>query len=173
MTRPEMPFLTLLQEGTRLLQQGKALQALALLQEAHAMDEAHPDAALNLSSAYILAGKFSKAVPILERLSEQEPDNPMVWINLGAAYLGNPVLAGDEQQLQAIEAFRQALSINPVAPSVAYNIGLIYRDRQEIEKAIRWFERAIGANPNDRDARAILRRLRAEQPASVRGDEEE
>ncbi|NIP52669.1 MAG: tetratricopeptide repeat protein, partial [Aliifodinibius sp.] len=91
--------------------------------------------------------KFRKAVPILETLSEYEPDNAMVWTNLGAAYLGNPVLAMDKQQLKAIAAFEQALEIDPIAPNVAYNIGLIYRDRQEHEEAIYWFRQAIKANP--------------------------
>jgi tetratricopeptide (TPR) repeat protein len=83
----------------------------------------------------------------------------MIWTNLGAAYLGNPVLATDAQQQQAIAAFEQALALNPAAPSVAYNIGLIYRDRQENEQAIHWFRRAVQTNPRDKDARRILKRL--------------
>jgi tetratricopeptide (TPR) repeat protein len=149
----------LLREGTDLLRQGKVREALPLLEEAHEIDKVQPDVALNLGSAYILAGKFSKAVPILEALRAREPANAMVWTNLGAAYLGNPVLATDEQQRAAIDAFKRALEIDPVAPSVAYNIGLIYRDRGEREKAIQWFGRALESNPRDQHARHVLRRL--------------
>jgi tetratricopeptide (TPR) repeat protein len=98
----------------------------------------------------------------LEDLSDQDPDNAMVWTNLGAAYLGNPVLAHDEQQVRAIAAFEQALRINPIAPNVAYNIGLIYRDRKETDYAVYWFRQAIRANPADRDARSLLAKLEAE-----------
>ncbi|HFE65962.1 MAG TPA: tetratricopeptide repeat protein, partial [Chloroflexi bacterium] len=133
--------------------------ALPLLEKAHRLNPDNMDAALNLSSAYILSKRFKDAVPILEKLSERDPDNAMVWTNLGAAYLGNPVLARDEEQLQAIEAFQQALEVNPVAPHVAYNIGLIYRDRQENKAAVDWFQKALQANPNDQDARSLIARL--------------
>jgi tetratricopeptide (TPR) repeat protein len=97
---------------------------------------------------------------VLEAAVQLAPGNAMVWTNLGAAYLGNPALATDEQQLQAIAAFDRALELNPAAPNVAYNIGLIYRDRGETLQAIAYFERALQANPNDSDARRLLHKLR-------------
>ena len=152
-------FIHLLRAGTSLLKQGKVGDALPYLREAYALNPGSLDAALNLSGALILDKKFSKAVPILERLRDEHPDNAMILTNLGAAYLGNPILATEEHQLRAIEAFEEALDANPEAPSVAYNIGLIYRDRQEKEEAIRWFRRALETNPRDRDARSLLERL--------------
>ncbi|MFQ5400725.1 MAG: tetratricopeptide repeat protein [Anaerolineae bacterium] len=153
-------FEALFRQGTQLLHRGRVAEAAELLARAYELNPAHGDTAVNLSGAYILTKKFRQAVAILEALSEQEPDNPMVWTNLGAAYLGNPVLAKSEEQIRAIAAFERAIELNPAAPSVAYNIGLIYRDRQEREKAIFWFERAVKANPLDEDARRLLRRLR-------------
>ena len=97
---------------------------------------------------------------LLEQLRDQAPNNVMVWTNLGAAYLGNPILSRDDEQLQAIAAFKQALQIDPIAPNVAYNIGLIYRDRREYDLAINWFERALQANPNDQDAKNLIKKLR-------------
>jgi tetratricopeptide (TPR) repeat protein len=158
-------FRTLLRDGTRLLRQGRHNAALPLLEEAYDLFPDDPDAALNLGGAYILAGKFSRAIPVLEKLLEQEPENPMLWINLGAAYLGNPVLALDKHQRQAIAAFRRALELNPDAPSAAYNIGLIYRDRGELDHAVHWFQRAVGSNPDDGDAHALLARSAAERAA--------
>ena len=152
-------FKRLLEQGTALLRAGKTAAALPLLEKAHQMAPDNTDAALNLSGAYILSKRFNAAVPILEKLARQEPENPMVWTNLGAAYLGNPVLAQDEDQMRAIEAFKQALTVDPLAPHAAYNVGLIYRDRQENEEAIRWFRRALQANPHDKDARRLIARL--------------
>ncbi|MDX1662822.1 MAG: tetratricopeptide repeat protein [Candidatus Promineifilaceae bacterium] len=170
--RPETDerFIHLLRAGTSLLKQGKASDALPYLREAYALNPESLDAALNLSGAFILDKKFSKAVPILERLRKEYPENAMVLTNLGAAYLGNPILATEEHQMRAIEAFQEALEVNPDAPSVAYNIGLIYRDRQEKEEAIRWFRRAVETNPGDRDARSIMKRLERDL---ADGDEEE
>ena len=156
-------FHALLREGTNLLRQRRATDAMPLLEEAHRLDPAVADAALNLSGAYIMVGQFKKAVPILEELREQEPDNAMVWTNLGAAYLGNPILATSEQQTRAITAFKQALALDPSAPSVAYNLGLIYRDRQEWENARRWFKRAVRTNPRDQHARSLLKRLESDE----------
>ena len=153
----------LLLRGTRLLKAGKHSRALPLLERAHERNPQDVDAALNLSGAYILSGEFEEAISVLENLRERAPENPMVWTNLGAAYLGNPVLATDEQQRKAIEAFQQAYELDAETPNVAYNTGLIYRDRQERDKAIEWFRRALEANPDDKDARKILQRLRQEE----------
>ncbi len=147
------------QQGTRLLHQGKAKEALPFLEVAHKLKPNDVDGAINLSGALILVKKFIKASEILEPFSESHADHVMVWINLGAAYLGNPVLAREDEQTQAIAAFEKALEIDPVAPSVAYNIGLIYEDRNQIEIAIGWFKRAIQANPGDVDAHRKVRRL--------------
>lgn len=149
------------QRGTELLMQGKSAEAVEWLQLAHALDNTHHQAALNLSSAYILTQKFGQAAAILEQLSQRDPHNPVIWQNLGAAYLGNPILATDEMQQRAIAAFKQALALNPTAPHVAYNLGLVHRDRQENDEAIHWFRRAVQADPNDADARRLLQRLQA------------
>jgi Flp pilus assembly protein TadD len=148
-----------LREGTRLLHARKIDTALTHLEQAHALAPNHTSAALNLAGAYILAGTFKKAIPILEGLKERDAENPMVWINLGAAYLGNPVLATDEQQLNAIDAFRRALALEPKAPSVHYNIGLIHRKRGELEEAAAMFRKALKVNPGDKDARTLLKKV--------------
>jgi tetratricopeptide (TPR) repeat protein len=156
----ELKFEALFRKGSELLHRGKDSDAVPFLEQAHIIKPNHFDASLNLSGAYILTRKFKKAVALLEGLRDLAPENVMVWTNLGAAYLGNPVLAHSDEQIRAIAAFEQALRLDPVAPNVAYNIALIYRDRQEIEQAISWFERAVQTNPNDRDARNLMVKLR-------------
>lgn len=159
-------FEDLLREGTQLLHSGKVQEALPLLRSAHERQPHHLNATLNFSGALILSRKFRDAVSILEPMAESVPDNAMIWVNLGAAYLGNPVLAREEEQDQALNAFKQALQIDPQAPSVAYNIGLIYEDRQEIKRAMKWFDKAIRTNPRDVHARRKLKRL-GEEMAST------
>jgi tetratricopeptide (TPR) repeat protein len=158
-----MSFEELFNNGTELLHQGRAADAVPYLERAQMKKPEDVDTGINLAGAYILSKKFKNAVAVLEPLSEANPDHPMVWINLGAAYLGNPVLARDEEQMQAISAFEHALDLNPIAPSVAYNIGLIYRDRREYEMAIDWFRKAVQHNPSDQHARNILAKLEAGQ----------
>jgi tetratricopeptide (TPR) repeat protein len=156
-------FEALFRRGTELLQRGRAHEAVHPLDLAHQLQPDHSDAAHNLSSAYILTRNFKKALPLLEKLLENDQDNAQLWLNLGAATLGNPLLATDEQQQQAITAFTRAIELDPATPNAAYNIGLIYRDRQERTKAIDWFNRALQANPQDRHAQNLIRRLQSEE----------
>jgi len=153
-------FASLLRRGTQHLKAGRLGKATALLERAHGLDEEHLDAALNLSGAYILNKKFKKAVPLLETLSQMYPNNAMIWLNLGAAYLGNPILATDDERQEALRAFKQAYAIDPATPHVAYNIGLIHRDRRETAVAIEWFEKALATNPKDKDAKQLIEKLR-------------
>ena len=155
----ERKFFNLLRQGTQALHQGEISKAIQLLERSHQLDQDNPDATLNLAGAYILSKKFKQAVALLEPLGKRDPQNPMVWTNLGAAYLGNPILAQDEDQQRAITAFKQAIELNPTAPNVAYNLGLIYRDRQEKGEALYWFQQAIKANPNDKDAKHFIEQL--------------
>jgi tetratricopeptide (TPR) repeat protein len=157
--RHEAAFRNSMQQGTALLAQGKPADALPLLQKAHKLKPDNPDAALNLGGAFIMAGRHKHAVQVLEQAVTQAPAHAQLWINLGAAYLGNPVTATDERQQKALQAFYKALEIDPLAHSVAYNIGLIHRDRAEISLAIAAFRRAVLADPRDRDAQRLLERM--------------
>lgn len=155
----EAAFRNHMQQGTTLLTQGKPADALPLLQKAHRLKPDNLDVALNLGGAFILAGRHKHAVPILEQAVERAPANAQLWINLGAAYLGNPITASDARQQMALQAFHKALELDSLAQSVAYNIGLIHRDRGEIDLAIAAFRRAVLADPRDRDAQRLLERL--------------
>jgi tetratricopeptide (TPR) repeat protein len=158
----ERQFREQMTAGTRLLQARQPKEALPLLKRAHEIRPDNVDVALNLSSAYIMLGRHRQAVPVLESAVRHDPRNPRLWINLGAAYLGNPVLANDEQQLKAIGAFQRALQIDPFAPSAAYNIGLIHADRDERDKAIAAFRLAARSDPGDLDAKRLLKKLQDE-----------
>ena len=157
--RHEQQFKDSLLGGTKLLAEGNTDEALPLLERAHKLKPNNADAALNLGGAYIMAGRHKLAVPVLEKAVEDMPTHAQLWINLGAAYLGNPITATAERQQRALDAFGKALEIDPLARSVAYNMGLIHRDRGEVDLAIAAFRRAVLADPNDRDAQRLLERL--------------
>jgi len=156
----------LLNHGAQLLQEGQAREAMSMLERAYALLPGDVPTAINLGGACILGKKYKRAIEVLEHAREQEPDNEMIWINLGAAYLGNPILAQDQEQQAAIAAFERALAINPAAPNVHYNLGLIHRDRGETKVARLRFQQAIQANPLDRHARNALQRLQAQPEPS-------
>jgi tetratricopeptide (TPR) repeat protein len=151
--------LRLLNLGAKLLEEGKAQDAIAYLEDAHRLDSESVPGCINLGGAYVMVGRHKEAIPLLEAARDAEPQNAMIWVNLGAAYLGNPVLATSEQQLSAIAAFEKALKLNPAAPNVHYNLGLIFVDRGDTDLAVAAFRRAMQIDPFDQDARHWLRRL--------------
>ncbi len=157
-------------QGAQLLQEGKAQEAIRPLARAYRLDKDYVPTLINLGGAYVMVGQHKEAVPLLEAARDAEPRNAMIWINLGAAYLGNPILATGEQQKRAIEAFQRALELNPAAPSVHYNLGLIFVDRGDEDLAAAAFRRAIEVNPLDRDARRWLQKLEA---GPIQGGEDE
>ncbi len=150
----------LLAEGAQLLSQHRPGEAIVPLTKVSEMDPDNAVAAINLGGAYILQGKHKQAVPILERAAQLEPDNAMVWMNLAAAYLGKLPFATREMQDKSIEAFKHALALDPRAPHVNYNLGLIYLERNDIEQAALYFYAALETDPNDRDAETWLDRIR-------------
>jgi tetratricopeptide (TPR) repeat protein len=149
----------LLSQGARLLGQNRPGEAAARLERAAALLPDDPDVAINLGGAYILQGRHNQAVAVLEAASQAAPDNAMVWTNLAAAYLGNLDLSGPQQQGKAIAAYESALQIDPTAPNVHYNLGLIYSDRKDWSSAKAYFALALVTDPNDADARTWLARL--------------
>ena len=148
--------------GSVLLRQGKAAQAIPLLERAHSLIPEDVPTAVNLGGALIMCGRYEQAIEVLRPACDREPDSAMIWVNLGAAYLGDLATSSDEQQLRAIAAFERALEIEPIAPNVHYSLGLIHRHRNEIDRARRRFHQAVQANPLDSHARRAWERLQDE-----------
>lgn len=154
-------FSRVLAEGAWLLRTNQPQAAADKLLLLYEQAPSNVDVAINLGGAYILLAKWNKAVRVLSKAAELHTDNPMVWTNLAAAYLGRLELAGPQQQQRAIRAYERALGIDPATPNVHYHLGLIYKERGDLRTAIACFEGALAVNPNDEDARYWIERLSA------------
>jgi tetratricopeptide (TPR) repeat protein len=146
-------------EGARLLQLRRPGEALKVLEEAWSQAPDDADVATNLGGAYVMQRRWRKAVRFLEEATQRWPDHALLWMNLAAAYLGPLESAGTEAQQRAIEAFEKALRCDPMVPNANYNLGLIYKERGEFERAAAHFWRALEVDPHDRDAQFWLRQL--------------
>lgn len=147
-------------EAARLLAAKRPGEAVTLLTEAWELDPQNVATAINLGGAYILQGRHDRAVPYLEEVVRLDPDNVAVWTNLAAAYLGKLPFASIEMQDRAIAAYEQALALDPRAPNVHYNLGLIFLERDDPLRASAHFYGALETDPNDRDAQLWLDKIR-------------
>ena len=152
-------FQTIINDSAKLLQQNRPGEAVGLLEPLYKETPTHPDVAINLGGAYILQRKWDRAVRVLAKAAEANPENVMLWINLGAAHLGNLQTAGPKQQARAIQAYERALHIDSAAPNVHYHLGLIYKERGEFNRATAFFQRALEVRPSDQDARYWIDKL--------------
>lgn len=165
MTKPEpVPELQILiNESAKLLRQNRPGEAVAMLEPVYKQAPTNPDLVINLGGAYILQRKWDRAVRVLSKAADANPDNAMLWVNLAAAHLGNIKTAGPQQQNRAIRAYERALQIAPEAPNVHYHLGLIYKERGDLPQAMTFFQRALEVRPSDDDARYWLEKLRTLQ----------
>ncbi len=161
MTKPDsLPDLqTMINDSATLLRQNRPGEAATILEPLYKRTPTQPDIAINLGSAYILQRKWDRAVRVLTKAADANPENAMIWVNLGAAHLGNIKTAGPRQQDRAIRAYERALQIEPEAPNVHYHLGLIYKERGEVNRAIAFFQRALEVRATDDDARYWLDKL--------------
>lgn len=155
----KIDFARALNESARLLRANRPGEAITILEQLHRTYPHDPDVAINLGGALILQRKWNRAVRVLQRASEHNPENAMLWMNLGAAHLGRLELSGPKQQQAAIEAFEQALRIDPKTPNAHYHLALIYKQQGNLSRASALFQRALEVNPADRDAKYWLDKL--------------
>jgi len=167
---PQQQAYKLLEEGVRLLNAGRYGEAIEVLREAEALNPDDADILITLSAAMILAGQWNKAEAFLEKAVQKHPQNAKLWLNFAAAILGRLPLSTKERQDRAIEAYKRAIELNPVADSAHYNVGLIHAERKDWDQAAQWFEAAIRANPRDKDARTWLKRAQAKQEEATADD---
>jgi tetratricopeptide (TPR) repeat protein len=152
-------FQRALTEGAWLLRTNQPAEALARLIPLYEIAPTNADVAINVGGAYILQGKWNQAVKVLSKAAELHPDNVMIWTNLGAAHLGRLELAGPQQQERAIRAYEKALAIDPKTPNIHYHLGLIHKDRGDLERSVAAFRQALIVDPGDRDAQRWLDRI--------------
>jgi len=76
------------------------------------------------------------------RWIKTEPKNPVAWLGLGNAY------AKLNQKEKSIEAYQQAVRINPDFAEAWYGLGNIYAQLKQSDKAIEAQQQAIRINPD-------------------------
>jgi tetratricopeptide (TPR) repeat protein len=96
---------------------------------------------LKAATAQLLNGQFAAAIPALEQLSRERPDDLSLMHQLGLSY----VAAG--RAVDGIKLLEQALTRDPANVESHLRLASAYLNRQDFERALSHAERAIALDP--------------------------
>ncbi len=125
----------LLSSGRDCLMKGKLTEAQALFEKACSLDPANNEAIFGLSATYIETQRYEKALPLLEKLNKEVPDNPMVRNNLAWTLLKSKDVTS-ENAARAVKLARGALLDVPSDFSVWNTLGEAYYATGQFEKGL-------------------------------------
>ena len=108
------------------------------------IDSMETTAKLNNSGiALTEANRPYEAIPLFQKALTMEPENPLLWLNLGIAQQKT----GD--YMDAIESFQHSVIIDDNLAEAWHSMGLIYYEMQEFELAEECYLCAIARFEND------------------------
>jgi len=88
------------------------------------------------------AGRYTKALSALQELVNNQPDNYEAWFLFGVAQVH------EQQDHQAIEAFRHVIDLRPKLAEPHNNLAAVYNNLGDIKAAIHELEVALEKRPN-------------------------
>ncbi|MDR2731433.1 MAG: tetratricopeptide repeat protein [Treponema sp.] len=83
------------------------------------------------------------AIPFFRKALDMEPENPLLWLNLGIAQQKTG------EYNEAVESFHQAIVIQADLPEAWFSMGLIYYETKEFELAEECYKSALSRDVND------------------------
>lgn len=124
--------------------QGRMDRAIALYREVVQLQPQHFDARFNLVSAYIDTRDFTKAHRIASELYRQDSTNQQVLANLAIAKIGLG------QSREALQLLDQVADLPHAAMFTVYlHKGLAYRNLDQMDTAIGWYQSAEELTPDN------------------------
>jgi tetratricopeptide (TPR) repeat protein len=106
-----------------------------------------------LGTFYASSGAFTNAITAHKKALEIRPNDTFTWMNLGFAYKQT----GDYPE--AISSFRKAAGIKPYDPSIHFQLAELHNRTGNRRGAIQSLKNVLKYDPNNQNARLILRRL--------------
>ncbi len=111
---------------------------------------------VGMGVTYLETGNASKAIDLLHRRLNQNPNDASLLYLLGEALMRNGAKAGEAQYAEAGASFEKSVRLNPdlCLPHVA--LGEIYLDEERFDNAIVQLERARAIDPKEKSAYSHL-----------------
>ena len=116
--------------------------AKLLLQQALQLKPNYPEALNSLGNIYSQQGQLQQAIKCYESALKFQPNSPEdIFYNLGIS------LHKSAQITQAIQAYSQAIAINPAHTHAHFNLGNAYQELQQWHEASAAYLKAIQLDP--------------------------
>ncbi len=108
-----------------------------------------------LAQIQVNDGEVSEAIRSVEAATLLEPNNPVVFFQLGLLKYNQEDYAGSS------DAFKSAIALNDVYANARYFLGLSYYRINRVNDAIKQFKRVLETNPDNEEVKLILTNLQA------------
>lgn len=135
--------------GLLLQQRGDSTQAIRLIGRSIEIDPGDPRAHNHLGLIHVRANDSKAAIACFERGLEHDPDHIELINNLA-----NAVRTRD--LLRAIDLYRRALTLQPRAAYIAYNLAQALDEDQQFDEALERYRQTITLDPRHYKARHSL-----------------
>ncbi len=138
--------------GQMYLESGDVEQAEKAFEKAVEAEPNNPDIKTNIGEIFLERGHAEKAAIVFKDSLNQKED-VHVYNRLGIA------LRRKGKVNEAIKEYHKALKLDQNDEGLHYNIGRAYIEVNNKPKAVHHFKKALGINPNFKDAQVILKKL--------------
>jgi len=139
--------------GRLCLKIGEGEQARQYLKESLKFGQSFmTDNCAETAEILLQAGLDEAAEGLLTESIKSQPENVILYNKLGVA------LRRQGKHLEALKCYQRALQLTPKSEKVYYNIGILYFDLGEKEKAYESFRTALRLRPDFAEARDFLAR---------------
>jgi tetratricopeptide (TPR) repeat protein len=88
---------------------------------------------------------FSQDIEMLEKLAQEDSDNPEVWVRLGDAFYQS------QQYDKAVEAYTKAIGFRPDSKDLLTKLGNAHFDKGDFGSAIEAYSKVLEKEPNNAD----------------------
>jgi tetratricopeptide (TPR) repeat protein len=144
--------------GDLLRKSGDSESAREHYRTAVELQPAQPFWRINYGVSLYEAGRFDAAAEQFEEALRRQPGYALAWANLGQVELAR------QRPVQALEAHRKALALDPTLLMARRGLGFALAETGPTPRAIAVLEKWLEANPADAEVRRRLELLRAAPP---------
>jgi tetratricopeptide (TPR) repeat protein len=141
--------------GNNLYAQGRYDEAITCLEKGLQLEPESQEVRLSLAQNYLKKNELTKAMPYLESLKDELSDDRLFVVIMAKTYMNL------DRWADARQVLLRFLAQKPESAEMLGLLGLSYYMLRDKAEAGRLWEKAIELDPNDRNAQAGLRELKA------------